>query len=71
MTSDEARAALIEKAAEAAGSIRMVDTNVTEYAKAVLGAAIDVALDEAARMADGFIGCDQIAAAIRAMKKTD
>jgi hypothetical protein len=75
MTS-EARAALIEKAVKAAGSIRMIDANGTEYAKAVLAAAIDVALEEAAKVATEYRHPNMafyppsvgIAAAIRAMK---
>lgn len=81
MTPDE----LIEKAMNVAGSIRMEKgASGTEYARALISAVVNVALEETARVAEaekfGFENltpygegrnqtCDLIAAAIRAMKK--
>jgi hypothetical protein len=72
MTSD-ARAALREKVVGAlcTSCSHPFDTLIPEAQENMrrhADAAIAVVLEEAARVVDGFVGCDQIAAAIRAMK---
>jgi len=69
--------ALVKKAMDACGSIRMVDSNATTYAEAVISCAVNVALEEAARVAEETVAYsagqvvirESIAAAIRAMMK--
>ena len=73
------RVALVKKAMDACGSIRMVDSNATTYAEAVISCAVNVALEEAAKDWDrrGVLrkmwSASDVAAAIRAMmeKKDD
>jgi len=65
MTAD--RAALVKRAMDACGSIRMVDSKATEYAEAVISTALNIAMEEAARVADDHVfGGAGVAAALRA-----